>query len=57
MSVRFQGYTVERVGRYRIVEGTGQFGGLWAAVTKGDFAVFPGRCEAKEHAFVSQDTD
>jgi len=57
MSVRFQGYTVERVGRYRIVEGTGQFGGLWAAVTKGDFAVFPGRCEAKEHALVSQDTE
>jgi len=50
----FQGYTVERIGSYKIIEGIGRFGGLFAAHSQRlrDLEVFNSRSDAKEHALI-----
>ena len=48
------GYVVNRIGRYRILEGLGPYGGFWFAIGRGEKVCFSTRREAEEHAEVSE---
>lgn len=52
-TLKFTGYVANRIGGYRIVEGTGGNGGQWAAISLRDRMVFTSRKTAEEHAELS----
>ena len=52
----YGGYVVNRIGRYKIIEGVGPSGGDWAAKGRGELVILPSRAEAEEHAHLSEET-
>ena len=48
------GYVVTRIGRYRIVEGCGPYGGFWFAIGRGERVTYTTRRDAEMHAEVSR---
>ena len=46
----FTGFTVKTINGYKIIEGTGVYGGDWAAKGHKELVIFGTRREAEEHA-------
>ena len=51
------GYTSDRIGRYKVIEGIGPNGGDWFAVGGGETKRFKTRQQAIEHCKLSQEMD